>query len=131
VSDRKGQTFTCTATLDGQRVELVATVTGPGGQFTVVPKSAIIVVSSQTAQLADDIEKEAHVRGDVDCGSRSVIVVEVGATFTCTVTFPEQKPRTVTVKVMNVQGDFGYTVAPAESAAPTAPTAPTTPTTKA
>lgn len=115
VPDRKGQIFTCSGTLDGQTVDLDATITGSGGRFTVVPRSAIIVVASRAAQLTADIDRSAHVTSSVDCGPRAILVVPVGQTFGCQVSFPGQRPREATVKVTDVQGDFDYTVAPASA----------------
>jgi hypothetical protein len=113
VRDAAGQTFICQATIEGQILHLTGTVTKAGGHFTVAPQEAIVSVSQSTKQLAQDIEKHARATAQVDCGPRTLLVVPVGHTFPCTVTFPGQPPRPVTVKVVDLQGDFGYTVAPA------------------
>jgi hypothetical protein len=112
VRDATGQTFVCQVTIDGQVLEVKGTVT-KGGQFTPAPQQAIIVVSQTTDRLAQDIGTRFHTTAHVDCGSRTLLVVPVGQTFACTVTFPGQPPRPVTVKVVDLNGDFGYTVAPA------------------
>jgi hypothetical protein len=113
VRDRAGQTFACQATIEGQTLHLTGQVTQAGGHFTIAPQEAIVSVSQSTKQLTQDIEKHARTTAKVDCGPRSLLVIPVGQTFPCTVTFPGQPPRPVTVKVVDVQGDFGYTVAPA------------------
>jgi hypothetical protein len=113
VRDAVGRTFTCLATIEGQTLHLTGTVTKSGGHFTVAPQEAIIVVSQRAQQLKQDIEKQTRSTAQVDCGTRNLLVVPVGQTFPCTVTFPGQPPRQVTVKVIDPQGDFGYSVSPA------------------
>jgi hypothetical protein len=113
VRDVSGQTFACTATLDDQVLHLQGTVTS-SGHFTVAPEEAVIVVSQRSAQLTQEIEHQAHTSATVDCGSRTLLVVPVGHAFPCTVTFHGEGTRSVSVKVVDVQGDFSYTVAPAK-----------------
>jgi hypothetical protein len=113
VRQTKGQTFLCTTTIEGQTLHLEGTVTAGGGHFTIVPKEAPISVTQTSQRLAQDIEKRTHTSAEVDCGSHTLLMVPVGQTFSCTVTFPGQPPRPVTVNVIDVQGDFGYTLAPA------------------
>jgi Domain of unknown function (DUF4333) len=113
VRQTKGQTFICTATIEGQTLHLEGTVGAGGGQFTVAPREAIISVSSQTARLADDIASHTHTAPRVDCGPHTVLIVPVGHTFTCTATFPGEPPRPVTVKVLDLRGDFSYTLSAA------------------
>jgi hypothetical protein len=113
VPDSKGKTFTCTASMDGQTLHIDGIVTGAGGHFTAAPKEAVVLVAQRTQQLTRDIASQAHTKANVDCTSRTLLVVPVDNTFPCTVTFVGQKPRSVTVKVVDAQGDFTYTVAPA------------------
>lgn len=112
VPDTEGQTFVCTATLDGQSVDLQGTVTGSGGRFSVMPKSAILGLASLTAQLASQIESRTGSKPIVDCGTRNLLVVPAGKSFTCQAKFAGQQPRVVTVKIADVQGDFGYSLGP-------------------
>ena len=109
VRDAKGQTFRCTAGLDGQTLHLTGTVTA-GGRFTVAPEEAVVVVATRVAQLSADIQRQARTPAQVDCGPQPLLVVPVRGTFSCHVTFPRQKPRLVTVTEIDVKGDFGYKV---------------------
>jgi Domain of unknown function (DUF4333) len=118
----KGQTFLCTATLDGQTLDLDGTVTSGGGHFTISPTEAIIVVDSSTAQLTARIDSQTGAKATVSCGTRSVLVVPVGQTFSCMATFPGQHPRAVTVTVIDIQGHLDVKLAPAPAPAPAAST---------
>ena len=118
VPDRRGQTFVCTATIDGQTVQMDGTVTG-SGRFTVEPRSVIISVPTIESSLAAELQKQTHIKPVVDCGSREVLVVEVGGTFACSAAFTVGKPRAVKVTVVNLQGHYLYQLAPA--AAPLSP----------
>lgn len=99
--------------MDGQTLNIAGVVTGSGGRFTAVPKEAVVLVVQRTQQLTREIESQAHAKAAVRCSSRTLLMVPVDRTFPCTVTFPGEKPRGVTVKVVDAQGDFTYTVAPA------------------
>jgi hypothetical protein len=117
VPDRRGQTFVCTATIDGHTVEMDGTATG-SGRFTVQPRSVIISIPAIESSLASELQKLTHVKPVVDCGSGDILVVEVGGTFACTAAFPGGKPRAVKVTVVNRQGDYRYQLAPAPATAP-------------
>ena len=81
-----GRTFHCTATVDGQPLQLDVTLTDSHGHFRVEPSAAIIPVARATAQLEHDIAGRTHSPASLDCGSRPVLVVEVGGTFACSAT---------------------------------------------
>ncbi len=112
VPDRKGQTFVCTATIDGQTIQMDGTATG-SGRFSVEPRSVIISVPTIESSLATELKKQTHIKPVVDCGPKEVLVVEVGGTFACSAVFPGGKPRAVKVKVVNLQGRYLYQLAPA------------------
>jgi hypothetical protein len=107
-----GQTFTCTAVLDGQTVKMDGTVTGNDGRFTVVPDSAIIDVAGATKILTSGITAQTHLHSTVDCGSRKVVVIVVGQTFDCMARLAGEKPRTVKVTAVDHQGNLRYTLGP-------------------
>jgi Domain of unknown function (DUF4333) len=121
VSDHKGQTFVCAATIDGQTVEMDGTVTG-SGRFTVVPRSVIISVPAIESSLATELQRQTRVKPSVDCGPKQVLVVEVGGAFSCSAMFPGGKPRAIKVTVVNLQGEYRYQLAPAPAnVSPAAP----------
>ena len=105
VADTVGQTFECSANLDGQPIQLHATVTGAGGRFTFSSQSVIVAVDSVVATLTGKIQDQTHVRAAVDCGHRSVLVIAVGNSFQCSVTAPGVPDRTATVTVVDNLGD--------------------------
>jgi len=113
VADKKGQTFSCQAVLDGETVVLDAAVTDTGGAFTVTPESAIVVVAAAVNQLSQEIGVQTGQAPTVTCGTKLVLVVKVGSAFPCTATFPGQTARAVTVTVVNIQGAFTFILAPA------------------
>jgi hypothetical protein len=106
IPDKKGQQFSCTAVLDGQPVTMSATVTASSGAFTVAPTSAIIVVSSLISEVTDEIAHQVGQTPVVSCGDKSILVVDVGDTVTCTATFPGEQPRLGTVTVVDLNGRF-------------------------
>jgi hypothetical protein len=106
VPDKKGQTFTCSAVLDAQKVDLEATVTRTGGTFTVNPTSAILVVATVVPEVQASLARSASVPAAVDCGTRTLLVIPVKGTFTCQATFAGNLPRTVTVTVTNIEGNL-------------------------
>ncbi len=113
VPARKGQVFVCSATLDGQRVRLDATVTDSSGAFSIDPNDAIVVPSSIATQLTERIASRTGRTATVHCPGGAVAVVPVHQTLTCTATFAGQAPRPVVVTVIDRRGDFGFQLAPA------------------
>lgn len=113
VPARKGQVFVCSATLDGQRVRLDATVTDSSGAFTIDPIDAIVVPSAIATQLTQRIAARTGRTATVHCPAAAVVVVPVHRTLTCSATFAGQAPRHVVVTIIDRRGDFGFQLAPA------------------
>ena len=111
VTDRDGQKFVCPTVIGGMSVDMDATVTGAGGHFTVAPAEPIVVLSSVAGQLATQIDQRTGRKPAVTCPGGVVKIVPVDTTFDCTATFPGEKGRTVTVKIIDIKGDFGYQLA--------------------
>jgi Domain of unknown function (DUF4333) len=110
VSSSKGTTFVCTTVIDKQHLDLDGTVTGSNGQYLVVPRDAIIPIPVLVDFLTSSIKKKANVKEvTVDCGDRQFAVVAVGATITCSATFPGSPGRhTVTTTVLDKKGHVNY-----------------------
>ena len=109
-----GQEFTCDATIEGQSLTVDGTVTNGSGRFSVSLAATIIEVPHAVAVLQRDIAAQTHVATTVDCGRRTVLVVEAGSHFSCTAT-QAGVDRAVTVTVVNQQGDVRYSLAPPSS----------------
>ncbi len=112
VQASKGTSFVCTTVLDGQHLELDGTVTGSDGRYQVVPRDAIIPIASLTSFLSDSIQTNTGYRpSTIDCGPRTLAVVAVGGTITCSAEFPQlPRPRKVTTTVINKEGQVNYTL---------------------
>jgi hypothetical protein len=113
VPARAGQKFSCSATIDGQAVRMEAVVTSGSGAFTVTPADAIFAAPAVIAQLEAEIAGQTGQRPTISCPGPGVLVVPVGATFSCSASFPGEAPRAVTIRAANSKGDFGYQLAPA------------------
>jgi Domain of unknown function (DUF4333) len=103
-----GQTFVCTTTLDGQAVDIDGTVTSGSGKFTFVPTKAVLVVKTLTKILTMGISRQTHLGVVVDCGTHAVLVAAVGRSLTCSATVHGERPRHVTVTVLNLLGSVRY-----------------------
>ncbi|MGH9054794.1 MAG: DUF4333 domain-containing protein [Acidimicrobiales bacterium] len=110
-----GQAFSCSTILDGQPLQLQGTITDDKGHFTVNPAEAVIVVSHAETQLQGDISAQAHTPTTLDCGTKTLLVVAPGHSFSCTAHLQGQGTRPVTVTVVNLKGDVRYTLAPPAS----------------
>jgi hypothetical protein len=107
----KGTTFVCTTVLDGQHLDLDGTVTGANGQYQVVPRDAIIKVPLLVQYLTTSIKAKTSFVPSVNCGPRPLAVVAVGATITCSATFPRlPQPRKVITTVLDKSGQVEYTL---------------------
>lgn len=108
----EGRTFVCRAVLDGQKVRLEATVTGPSGTFTVQPVDPILVPSAVAGQLSKLIGARIGAAASVACPGGAVVVVPVHRTLTCSAAIPGATDRPVVVTVVDRRGDFGYQLGP-------------------
>ena len=111
VTEAPGQSFTCQAALDGQTLQIYGTVTSRDGHYRTRPDSAVIEVGSVAGQIQSRIAAQVHAATRLSCGTRAVLVVRVGTTFSCTSTALGQNRR-VTVTVDDLQGHVHFSVAP-------------------
>ena len=118
VPEVPGQAFICRATLDGQALSLDGTVTSTGGRYSIQPTSAVISGGPLVSELRSRITTQLHARAQVTCGTRVVLVVAAGGSFSCQAVVLGQ-PRRVTVTVVDLRGNVRFTVA--GSGATTAP----------
>lgn len=105
VAAEKGATFECTIDIAGVTALFRVTVTeasGEAGSFDVKPAKPIIGVAKAVELIRSNLDPSA---GDVqiDCGDAAVKVLDVGATFPCTLTSGADT-QTVNVLVKDAEG---------------------------
>jgi Domain of unknown function (DUF4333) len=110
-----GTRFTCAATLDGQPLQVVATVTGTHGHFEVHATSAVVVKSAAEAEISQNLSHRVGRPVSVSCPVLELLVADPGHTFRCTAEIAGV-PRQVAVTVENLAGDLRYEVLPYKSA---------------
>ncbi len=100
-------TLECTVSVDGVPAPYAVTIRQtdqPGGlRYEVRPAKAILQVS----KVVDAIERSASSPARVECGPTRVRVVDVGATFDCSLS-EGQTTRTVRVRVETVEGNVSF-----------------------
>jgi Domain of unknown function (DUF4333) len=106
-----GTRFTCTATLDGQPLRVVGTVTDHRGQFEVHATSAVVVMSAAEAEISRDLSTRVGRPVSVSCPPPELLVARPGHTFRCTADIASVE-RQVAVTVENLAGDLRYQVLP-------------------
>jgi Tfp pilus assembly protein FimT len=102
-------TFDCRTSLEGQPLTVHATLTDDQGHFTPKPAAAVVVVA-KVATAIESTEAKATLR----CGSHTVLVGQVGATFVCTAT-TASGPATYRVTVADLAGNVRYEPVGAEA----------------
>jgi hypothetical protein len=106
-----GSTFTCAATLDGQHLEVVGTVTSPRGHVEVRPTSAVVVAGTAQAEIGKSLSGTFGQLVHVSCAIPSLLVAPVGHSFQCSAHVAGVE-REVVAKVTNLAGDLSYRVLP-------------------
>lgn len=111
VPARAGSKFTCTATLDGQRLKVNGNVTGTHGQVEVKPATAVVVTKTAEADLAKRLKKTFHQAVGLECRAPALLVATPGRSFGCTATVGTIK-RQLVVSVTGHSGALSYRVLP-------------------
>jgi hypothetical protein len=106
-----GTRSTCTASLDGQPLQVVATVTGAHGHFEVHATSAVIVKSAAETEISQNLSNRVGQPVSVSCPIPALLVADPGHTFRCTAEIAGVE-RQVAVTVENLGGDLRYQVLP-------------------
>ncbi len=102
-----GDTFECTATLDGQPVTVVGTVTdAENGTVNVVFGDAVLDVAALESTTAEQLGEGITV----ECGDENYLVQEVGASFECEATDSSGATAAVAVTVNDVAGNVSFEV---------------------
>jgi Domain of unknown function (DUF4333) len=106
-----GTRFTCTATLDGQRLGVVGTVTDDHGHVEVRSSGVVIAKSGAEAELSRSLSKEVGHPVSVSCPLPTLLVAAPGHSFACTADIAGVE-RHIAVRVVNRAGDLSYRVLP-------------------
>jgi hypothetical protein len=106
-----GAHFTCIATLDGQPLRVLGTVTDSRGHVQVHPASAVVVKSAAEAEISQSLSKRVGSPVHVSCPLPGLLVASPGHTFGCTAEIAGVE-RHVAVTVVNPAGDLRYRVLP-------------------
>ncbi|HET6914761.1 MAG TPA: DUF4333 domain-containing protein [Acidimicrobiales bacterium] len=110
IPDKVGYRFTCTVAFDGGTVRLSGQVTSSKGSYNIQPDQAIVSTAQAASTLESDIAATAHAHATVDCGPLLVRVLPVGGQFACQATITGEGTRPVTVKVVDLNGHFRYSL---------------------
>jgi len=110
VTVEEGATFTCTASVAGDEVEVDVEQRDGDGALEVSPRAAVLVVervaSDITEVLADQFERDDV---EVTCPGDPVRIEEPGATFECTAVDGPQEV-TIEVRVRDARGAVTYAI---------------------
>ena len=110
VKEKIGAAFSCTATLDGERVTLGGKVTSAGGGYSIQPEEAIVVSTQAAATLQQRIAAQLRENVSVSCGLPAIRIVPAGGEFTCDATLPGQSTRQVIVSVLDSSGNMRFSL---------------------
>jgi len=112
-----GTHFTCAATLEGQSLRVVGTVTDDKGHVQVRAASAVVVKSGAEAEIGQSLSRKVGQPVPVACAMPQLLVADPGLTFSCKAELAGIE-RQVAVTVVNLAGDLRYRVLPYRAAGP-------------
>jgi hypothetical protein len=112
-----GTHFTCTATLEGQPLRVIGTVTDDKGHVEVRAASAVVVKSAAEAEIGQSLTRKVGRPVSVSCAVPQLLVADPGLAFGCTAEVAGVE-RQLAVTVVNLAGDLRYRVLPYHSAGP-------------
>lgn len=115
-----GATLECEVAVGDGDPQAVAFAIGEEG--AVSPAVAVIPTDAVETYLAAELATAAESEVTADCGDSTLVVHDVGGTFTCSVVRASDGAAfDVTVEVRSLDGSVTYTVAATTTTAPTAP----------
>jgi hypothetical protein len=88
IEARSGGTFSCTGTLDGQKVSFTGTQTDDGGHYTVTSDNTVVPVSKVEERVSQEVQEQTDIEVTTSCdtGGRTVLVDPDDEQLSCTVT---------------------------------------------
>ncbi len=95
----RGNTFDCTAKVDGETVRFEVTQTDDQGTVSVSAAEAVVDVNTLRARIEDSYQEQADRAVSADCGEQTVIVVKFREAINCTVEDDEGAAETVVASV--------------------------------
>jgi Domain of unknown function (DUF4333) len=107
----EGTHFTCTATLAGQPLRVIGTVTDDKGRVEVRAGSAVVVKSAAEAEIGQSLSRKVGRPVPVSCAVPQLLVADPGLGFGCTAEVAGVE-RQLTVMVVNLAGGLRYRVLP-------------------
>jgi hypothetical protein len=105
----EGQSFECTAKVDGQDVRIGVTVTdAEEGVVDIASLDAILKIATLEATIADDMTQESGFEVFVECSDENFLVAEVGSTLTCEASDGADQTASVAVTVEDATGNVTF-----------------------
>jgi hypothetical protein len=109
-----GRMFDCTTSLEDQPLTIHVTVDGSDGRFTPRATAAVVSVPRVVHAIQSGLPKNG-ASTTISCGRHSVLVVQPGATFSCSA-ITGTVTSLVQVTVLDLDGRFRYQAAGATGA---------------
>jgi hypothetical protein len=106
-----GQTFECTAKVEGQDVRIGVTVTDADeGIVDIASLDAILVVSVLENGIADDLTEQLGFDVSIECSDEGYLVAAVDSTLTCEASDGAGETANVTVTVNDAEGNVSFEI---------------------
>jgi hypothetical protein len=104
-----GQTFECTAQVEGQDVRIGVTVTdAEEGIVDVTSLDAILEIATLEAMIADDMTQQSGFDVTVECSDEDYLVAEVGSLLTCEASDGAGSTASIAVTVKDAEGNVSF-----------------------
>jgi hypothetical protein len=106
-----GQTFECTAQVEGQDVRIGVTVTdAEEGIVDIASLDAILVVSVLETSVADDLTEQLGFDVMVECSDEDYLVAAVASSLTCEASDGAGETANVAVTVEDSDGNVTFEI---------------------
>jgi hypothetical protein len=108
VALKKGHTFQCTARVNGQDAAVRVTQSDDDGNVRFENVDALLSTQKLVDAIANGVNQQTGRRVTVNCGSRQVLVEPVGARLSCQAVTASGESETITVNVLDRQGNVNW-----------------------
>jgi hypothetical protein len=106
-----GQTFECTAQVEGQDVRIGVTVTdAEEGIVDIESLDAILVMSVLESGIADDLTEQLGFDVTIECSDEDYLVAEVASVLTCEASDGAGETAAVDVTVTDAAGNVTFEI---------------------
>jgi hypothetical protein len=112
IAVQSGKTFTCTGTLDGQKVSYTVKETDDKGNVRIDADNKFVLLSKVEDAVATDVGDQAGVDATATCdgGGHTILVDGVGKPIDCTVTNTDDSTDTLDVTAtVDADGNVDWT----------------------